>query len=48
MGFSKNLGWEMGIGYPLQDPLKTDRRSSLKSSSLVVFVQNKMALKTIC
>ena len=21
MGFSKNLGWEMGIGSPLQDPL---------------------------
>ena len=21
MGFSQNLGWEMGIGSPLQDPL---------------------------
>ena len=21
MGFSKNLGWEMGIGSPFQDPL---------------------------
>ena len=23
MGFSQSLGWEMGIGSPLQDPLKT-------------------------
>ena len=24
MGFSHNLGWEMGIGSPLQDPLFYD------------------------
>ena len=32
MGFSQNLGWEMGIGSPLQDPLEN-------SLSLILYIQ---------